>query len=73
MKLKDYIYFNGYNMKEFAQAVGCSRNYLRLIINREYRPSLRMARMISNETDGEVSINEIRGPETKMKEIFGED
>ncbi len=59
MKLKDYLYFNRITLTTFAKNLGISRSYMNAIVNRGYKPSPRIAKLIEGETEGKISYYDL--------------
>jgi DNA-binding transcriptional regulator YdaS (Cro superfamily) len=59
MNLRDYLHFNRICVTEFSKKTGISRSYLNIIINRNYRPSIRIAKCIEEATDKQVTALEL--------------
>lgn len=59
MTLRDYLYHNRITCTDFGRKVECSRNYITLIKNKKFIPSLRLARDIEAATDGLVTVREL--------------
>lgn len=72
MQLDEYFFRNRKTMtvKQFAPRVELHPGYIGLIANKRIRPSLKVARRIEKETNGEVTVAEIMEgfPEKKKKE-----
>jgi len=59
MTLRDYLHFKKITLNEFAKKVGFNRSYLSLIKTGKLKPSMKLARMIEQATDGEVTVLEL--------------
>lgn len=59
MTLRDYLYFNNITIADFAKKVGFTRSYLNTIKNGHRRPSMKLARMIEQATEGKVTVLEL--------------
>ena len=59
MNIEDYIHFNRYTQEEFAKLVGISLKTLNRIIE-GYDLKLSTAAKIVDETNGEVSFEDLR-------------
>lgn len=60
MNLRRYFFEYQITQAEFAAMIGYSKTYISLIARGKYRPSKKMARIISDATKGVVTIPEIR-------------
>jgi DNA-binding XRE family transcriptional regulator len=61
MELGEFIRSSGLKIIHVADKVGASRNHMSCIIKKNRKPSWRLARDISEFTQGLVSIEEILG------------
>jgi len=52
--LRDYMYLNRMSATQFAKKLQCNGTYLRSITRAEFRPSKRLAKDITQATNGEV-------------------
>lgn len=69
MELREFIRRSGMKIVHVADQVGSSRNHMSCIIKKNRKPSWRLAKDISDFTQGLVSIEEILGGfEDKKKE-----
>jgi len=70
MDLYEYRFKFHTPYSKIARKVGCSRNYLTLIANKQIRPGKFLAKAIELATDGHVTVEEImKGcPEKETKE-----
>lgn len=59
MQLKLYLVKNRLTIKEFSDMIGYSRNQISGIANEKLKPSLRLAKVIENATNGEVTVEEL--------------
>ena len=59
MKLKLYIIENGFNVKQFAELLGCSRMHLSNIIHGRIKAGKFLAQAIENITDGAIKASDI--------------
>ena len=59
MQLKLYLIKNRLTIKEFCEMIGYSRNQISGIANGKLKPSIRLARVIENATNGEVTVEEL--------------
>ena len=67
MNLKEYL--KGKNKDNFAQQIGTTVNYLRLLIYGIRRPSPELAKKIEEATHGKVSRWELLYPEEYITEV----
>lgn len=59
MQLKDYLYTESISSTSFAKSLGVNRSYLCEIKNRRVKPSKHMAKLISLETHGKVTLDDL--------------
>ena len=59
MSLREYLFRKNLTSKALAEKVQCHPNYIYLIKSKKIVPSMRLAKDISNETGGEVTIEEL--------------
>lgn len=59
MKLKDYLYFNRITITNFAKTLGISRCYMTMIVNGKFKPSARIAKLIEDGTNGEITYYDL--------------
>jgi transcriptional regulator with XRE-family HTH domain len=59
MELKLYLVKNRFTIKQFSEMIGYSRNQISGIANGKSKPSLRLAKVIEQATNGEVTIEEL--------------
>lgn len=59
MKLKLYLAENRMTIKEFCEKIGYSRNQISGIVNEKLKPSIRLAKVIEEATNGEVKAEEL--------------
>ncbi len=59
MELREYLFKNNIKYIDFAKKINYNNCYLSLVANYQKIPSLRLAKAISEATNGEVSIEEI--------------
>lgn len=59
MELKLYLVKNRLTVKEFAEKIEYSRNQISGIVNGKLRPSNRLAKLIEQATNGEVTAEEL--------------
>lgn len=67
MKLRDYLSKYKITIVEFAKRTDMSLCAYSCYLNGTRRPSLKTARIIERETDGLVTIAELRGKEKPRK------
>jgi DNA-binding transcriptional regulator YdaS (Cro superfamily) len=63
MKLKDYLFENNIDTKDFAKTVGTNKCYLSSCINRKRPFGRGLASRIEKATDGQVTMKELMFPE----------
>jgi len=75
MDLRDYLHYNKLTLKEFAEKLGITPNYLGAIKRGEEIPSKQLVKMIALVTNGEVTLNEIMSqkPAKKKRKTNGKD
>jgi DNA-binding transcriptional regulator YdaS (Cro superfamily) len=61
MKLKEYLAMNNISATKFADKCGYNPTYIRSIVSGKPAGS-KLARIINNITDGQVSIDELMPP-----------
>lgn len=59
MDLRTYLFENRISQDKFAREIGCTRNYLSMIINRKKYPGKWFAKEIERITGGIVSVEEL--------------
>lgn len=59
MELKIYLVQNRLTIKEFCEKIGYSRNQISGIANGKLKPSLRLAKVIEEATDGQVTVKDL--------------
>jgi len=59
MQLKVYLVQNRLTIKEFSEMIGYSRNQISGIANEKLKPSLRLAKLIEQATNGQVTVEEL--------------
>ncbi len=59
MNLREYLFKERLSNKKFSEMVQCHPNYIWMIKEKRLVPSLRLAKDISEITNGEVSIEEL--------------
>jgi DNA-binding transcriptional regulator YdaS (Cro superfamily) len=60
-KLKEYLFHNDISVTDFANRLGATRNYISLISLGKFHPSEFLAREIERQTNGEVTVKDLRG------------
>lgn len=59
MELKIYLVKNRLTIKQFCEIIGYSRNQISGVMNGNLRPSPRLAKVIEEATNGEVTVAEL--------------
>ena len=59
MTLAEFLYEYRWQIIEFAEKIGCSRQHLSRIVNWKITPSYKLAKKIEKYTYGKVSIKEL--------------
>lgn len=57
--LKEYLFYKGISITDFAKEVGASRNYISQISLGKLKPSKFLAKEIERLTNGEVTAEEL--------------
>ena len=58
MNLREYLFRQMVTHAEFAEKLGCTRNYITMICNARAYPSRPLAKLIYNETNGLVKFDD---------------
>ena len=61
MELRDYLHKHRIKSIDFAGELNLSPSYVRMIKNKRYIPSLKLAKQIEIVTGGEVTVQDLRG------------
>jgi DNA-binding transcriptional regulator YdaS (Cro superfamily) len=61
MELREWLFINRLTVTEFAKRIQTSRNYMEMIKNKRKIPSLHLSKAIESETEGQVTVKELRG------------
>lgn len=67
MDLREYLFRNRLTITDFGKKIDCPRAYLSQIVNGHKKPGKRLAKVIEDATNGEVTAQELL--QTKDKEI----
>lgn len=59
MKLKLYLVKNRLTIKEFCEIINYSRNQISGVINGKLKPGRKLAKIIEQATNGEVTMEEL--------------
>jgi hypothetical protein len=59
MDLRTYLFNHRIKVTEFGKRINFSSIHLHKIINEERKPSLKLAKIIEEATNGEVTINDL--------------
>lgn len=59
MDLREYLFRNRVTLTDFANKIEYDRAYLSLVSNGLQRPSERLAKTISDATEGQVTVEEL--------------
>lgn len=65
MDLKIYLIKNRITIKEFSELIGYSRNQISGVANGTNNPSIRLAKVIQEATNGEVKVEDLIQDEKK--------
>lgn len=67
MKLLDYLYNNRITIVQFSQLTGFCSQYISLVGRGVKRPSYRAAKILSDHTNGQVTIEELQALVSKKE------
>lgn len=67
MELRLYLKKNRLTVNEFCEKVNYSRTHVSAVINKRFRPSKKLAKLIEQATNGEVTMEEILESTNKTK------
>ena len=67
MKLAEYLKKHGLTHEQFAVQVGVSRPVITIMINGRKNPSARLIKKIQDETNGEVTFEDLYNPEAPSR------
>ena len=67
MIVRNYLFKHDLPVKKFAADLGISVSYLYQLLKKERKPSLELALKIEQHTQGNVSVDELRSDERKIK------
>lgn len=67
MKLKEYFQKNHLSQAAFARKIGISRAYLCNILKGNRTPSLPLAKIIQDSTEGDVSLDDLFNPKAPSR------
>ena len=69
MKLGEYLKKTQITQQKFSEMVGVARPFITQIVGEKRTPSLHLAKRIQEETDGNVTINDLIPPNapTRLK------
>lgn len=59
MQLRDYLHTQRVSVTDLAKHLGLSRTYLSEIKNKKVKPSRNLCKIISMETSGKVTLDEL--------------
>jgi len=59
MDLRHYLFENRIRVKDFAQKIGYTPECISNVSNKKVRPSERLAQLIYQATEGQVSVEEL--------------
>lgn len=59
MDLKEYLFRNNLKTTKFARRIGYQDGYVRRIVNKQGRPSRRLAEAIVRGTEGIVTMDDL--------------
>jgi DNA-binding transcriptional regulator YdaS (Cro superfamily) len=63
MNLREWLFRNHITVTDLAKKIGVSRSHLNGVVLQWRSPSSKLAKKISEATNGEVTINELLFPE----------
>ena len=65
MELRKYLFEKRITCSDFADLLGISKEYMRHINRGAAVPSIPLAQLIEIKTEGEVTVNDLRGKSPK--------
>lgn len=73
MDLREYLFRNRLTVKEFSEALDCSRTHLTELMHGRRKSGKRLANDIEKLTEGQVTVAEIMATQpVERKNSFGE-
>ncbi len=63
MNLRDYMHYNKITNQKLSELIGYSVSYIDQIKHKRVKPSKRLAKIIEDKTNGQVTVKELRGEE----------
>ena len=67
MEIRDYLFQNRMTCSALARRLGVSPNHLRMIKNKHFKPSRKLAVEIEIATGGQVTLSELMGEEHAIR------
>lgn len=58
MDLREYLFRTRTSLKNFSEKLGYSRSYVSILVHGHRKPSLRLAKLIEQTTDGKVTVQQ---------------